>query len=160
MAFDIAAWMASFLGAIVPKLAGETARKVVGTISIVVENTTVNLVYKEDEKTFVVKEGKEQIVVTKIEDVSHDPHSNFLLQAHISILEGLFRLTADAKWFINKLPEEYRAHLFDLHHEMIKSCEPVHIIQRALLWFWIEAVVWTPIVSRIQRLIPSKRISS
>jgi len=68
--------------------------------------------------------------------------------------------TFNSPWFINSLPEEYRAHRFDKRKAMLEAGEAEHIIQRELFQHWFMAVIWTPIVSKLQRLIPPNRISS
>lgn len=62
--------------------------------------------------------------------------------------------------FINGLPDEYRAHFLDQRSEMVEAGEPAHVIRFKLLRYWFLAAVWTPIVSKLQNLIPPNRISS
>ncbi len=57
------------------------------------------------------------------------------------------------------LPEEYQAHYLDQHSAMVKAGEPFHVIRCKLLCYWLNAVVWTPLISKIQGLIPPNRIS-
>jgi len=68
--------------------------------------------------------------------------------------------TFNSPWFINRLSEEYRAHFLDQRNAMLEAGEAEHIIRCKLLWFWLVAVVWTPIISKLQRLIPPIRIFS
>jgi len=70
------------------------------------------------------------------------------------------RSASNLPWSINSLPEEYRAHCLDQRNAMREAGETDHVIRCKLLWFWFMAVIWTPIVSRLQNLIPPNRISS
>jgi len=70
------------------------------------------------------------------------------------------RSASNLPWSINSLPEEYRAHFLDQRSAMLEAGEAAHVIYYKLLWYWFLATVWTPIVSRLQSLIPPNRISS
>ena len=62
-------------------------------------------------------------------------------------------------WFIG-LSEEYQAHLVDKRNGMIKDGISRHIIRCELICYWFTAVVWTPIFSQLQKLIPPVRRSN
>jgi len=70
------------------------------------------------------------------------------------------RSASNLPWSINSLPEEYRAYSLDQRNAMREAGETDHVIRCKLLWFWFLAAIWTPIVSRLQNLIPPNRISS
>ena len=70
------------------------------------------------------------------------------------------RSASNLPWFINSLPEEYRAYSLDQRNAMREARETDHVIRCKLLWYWFIAAVWTPTVSRLQNLIPPNRISS
>ncbi|MBW4526816.1 MAG: hypothetical protein KME18_16785 [Phormidium tanganyikae FI6-MK23] len=58
------------------------------------------------------------------------------------------------------LPEEYQAHYLDRRNKMIEAGQSRHAIHFKLLCFWFVAAIWTPIVSKMQQLIPPIRISN
>jgi hypothetical protein len=82
--------------------------------------------------------------------------ASFVISRLSKLLKGFLQEIAQGKG----LSEEYRAHLLDQRSEMVEAGEPDYVIRRKLLWYWFVAAVWTPIVSKLQSLIPPNRISS
>lgn len=97
--------------------------------------------------------------------VSYDREDNSVILVILPVLRAYIfskvsRYTSNLPWSINSLSEEYRAHFLDQRNAMLEAGEADHVIRRKLFQYWFMAVIWTPIVSKLQSLIPPAHISS